>query len=177
MAIEIEGRILKIKPQEIIMKLEKLGAKLAGEYNYSRYVFDVIPRDDERWVRLRSDGKKTTLTVKELRAETAEGTDEWEIEVSNLKTTLKILEKIGIKARGHQESRRREYKIDEVKFMLDEWPKLGNILEIEAQKSSDILKYAKLLGFSEKEITYKGIEKLFKEIGVDLKKIKELKFK
>ena len=48
-------------------KLIKLGAKLVSNSTQKRYVYDVIPATPNKWIRLRTNGEKTTLTVKELK--------------------------------------------------------------------------------------------------------------
>ena len=40
MAVEIEGRITNINPEEVKAKLLAIGAKPLGFYNFRRYVFD-----------------------------------------------------------------------------------------------------------------------------------------
>ena len=110
--IEYEAKIYDVDPADIIEKLTNLGAKEVGNYNFCRYVFDTMPAVPDRWVRLRSDGKQATLTVKEITADTIDGTHEWEVEVSDMETTLEILAKIGIKPRGYQENKRQEYDLE-----------------------------------------------------------------
>ena len=110
--IEYEAKIYDVDPADIAGKLAKLDAKEVGSYNFRRYVFDTIPAKPDRWVRLRSDGKQATLTVKEITADTIDGTHEWEVEVSDMETTLEILAKIGIKPRGYQENKRQEYDLE-----------------------------------------------------------------
>ena len=64
MAIEIEGRIPNINPEEVKAKLLAIGAKPLGFYNFRRYVFDPAIGAPHRWLRLRTDGNKTTLSKK-----------------------------------------------------------------------------------------------------------------
>lgn len=64
MAIEIEGRILNIDPEETKAKLLAIGAKPLGFYNFRRYVFDPAVGAPHRWLRLRTDGNKPPLLLK-----------------------------------------------------------------------------------------------------------------
>ncbi len=144
--IEHEAKILGINPVTVWQKLQSLGAKKVGEYNFCRYVFDTIPVTPNRWVRLRSDGIKTTLTVKEIESNAIDGTKEWEVTVSDIDEVLIILEKIGIKPRGYQENRREEYELEGAQVVIDYWPKLSPYIEIEAGDSSAVIKTAKMLG-------------------------------
>ena len=93
MAKEIEGRIIGVDAESAKKILEKLKVEFIGGYYFRRYVFDTIPTRNNRWVRLRTNGKKSTLAVKEITNHNAEGTDEWEVEVDNFDTTLDILKK------------------------------------------------------------------------------------
>ena len=139
--IEYEAKIYDVDPADIIEKLTNLGAKEVGNYNFCRYVFDTIPAKPDRWVRLRSDGKQATLTVKEITADTIDGTHEWEVEVSDMETTLEILAKIGIKPRGYQENKRQEYDLDGVQVVIDRWPKLKPYVEIEANSVVEVVNH------------------------------------
>ena len=174
--IEHEAKIINISPATIRRRLKKIGATKVGDYHFRRYVFDTIPASPDRWVRLRSDGKSTTLTVKEINSSTIDGTNEWEVTVSDLATTLKILEKIGIKPRGYQENKREEYQLDGVQIAIDSWPKLEPYVEIEATNSAEVIATATRLGYSEQALVAENTTELYRRIGMDIKKITELKF-
>ena len=87
MNTEYEVKILEINHDEMIKKLESLGAILVGEFEQRRYTYDFKPIEAHRWIRLRTNGKKTTLTIKDIKAESIDGTEELEIEVSNFEDT------------------------------------------------------------------------------------------
>ena len=174
--IEYEAKICDINPANIREKLVKLGARKIGDYNFRRYVFDTIPATPNRWVRLRSDGKQVTLTVKEIAANTIDGTNEWEIEVSDLETTLEILAKIGIKPRGYQENKRQEYDLNGAQIVIDHWPKLKPYVEIEANSIAEVTKMAALLGYGEDDLITKNTSDLYRDIGIDIEKLAELRF-
>lgn len=173
---EYEAKILNIDEGQLLVKLRQVGAQKVDNYQFRRYVFDTIPAAESRWVRLRSNGKKTTLTVKEIQADTIDGTQEWEIEVSDMDACLAILEKIGITHRGYQENLRTEYKLGDVEISIDKWPKLSPYVEIEGRSKEAVVKTAKLLGFSEDSLTSRNTESLYEDIGVSLKQTRELKF-
>lgn len=178
MSKEIEGRILNINKEEMNKTLISLGAKKVGEYDFKRFVFDTIPEQKGRWVRLRTDGQKSTLTVKEIiKDNSVDGTEEWEVGVSDFNKTLIILEKIGIKPRSYQESRRTEYEFMEAKLSIDTWPIIGTLLEIEAPEESIIHSILSKLGFSSKDLDVSGIDAIYQKNGIDLSKVKNLTFK
>ncbi len=174
--IEFEGKVLEINKKDMLKKLVEQKAKYIGEYLQRRYVFNTIPFNENRWVRLRSNGKNATLAVKEIKDDTVNGTSEWEIEVSNFEETLKILKKIGIKPKGYQENRRIEYSMDSCQITLDFWPKIPAYLEIEGKNEKQVYECVKKLGIDKKEITGMNTTKIYKKYGIDLDKIKDLRF-
>ena len=66
MKTEYEVRVLEIDKDELIRKLESLNATKVGEFNQKRYVYDTIPKENGKWIRLRTNGKETTLTFKDV---------------------------------------------------------------------------------------------------------------
>ena len=64
MHTEYEVRVLDIDKEKIIKKLESLGAEKIADFDYRRRVYNFHPAVDNKWMRLRTDGKKTTLTIK-----------------------------------------------------------------------------------------------------------------
>ena len=176
MSIEIEGRIININPEETKNKLLELNAKPLGFYNFKRYTFDSISKSNARWGRLRTDGKKTTLTVKEIVDDSLSGTNEWEVTVNDFDEALMILEKLGLTHKTYQENTRDEFLLGDSKISIDHWPKLGYLLEIESEKVEDVKNCAELLGFDEEDIVTTDIQSLFLERGINLDELRELKF-
>ena len=76
---EYEVRVLEINVEDIEKKLEELGAVFCWDHLQRRYVYDFIPKIDGRWIRLRTNGDKTTLTIKNIVSSTIDGTQELEI--------------------------------------------------------------------------------------------------
>jgi hypothetical protein len=63
---EFEGKILDIDPEtNEWLILDKGGQKL-GEKFMRRYVYDIMPGDQAKWIRLRDTGDETTLTIEEI---------------------------------------------------------------------------------------------------------------
>ncbi len=174
--IEFEGKVLEINEKNILKKLGEQKAKFIGEYTQKRYVFNTIPFSENRWVRLRSNGEKTTLAVKEIGDDSVSGTSEWEINVSDFEETLEILKKIGIKPKGYQENRRIEYLMNNCQITLDFWPKIPVYLEIEGKNESEVYDCAEKLGIDKKDITGMNTTKIYKKYGIDLDRIEDLRF-
>jgi len=166
--IEYELRKLDVDVAQLKEKLEKLDAEFLGLKKFRRHVFDVFPKKDNSWVRLRSDGKKTTLTVKEIVSDTVDGTHEWEVTVNDFDETLKILEKMGLQSRGYQENNRHEYSIDGVDICIDEWPEIPAYVEFEGSDERSVLNTAKKLDFDESDLTGLNTKDIYLNYGIDL---------
>lgn len=94
MNTEYEIRVLEIDKEKLVKKLEELGAEFKGDNEQKRYVYDIIPKKDGKWIRLRTNGRKTTLTYKNIVKTAIEGTKEIEVKVENFEKTNEILENI-----------------------------------------------------------------------------------
>jgi adenylate cyclase class 2 len=176
--IEYECTILDIDSQDFISKLISLGAKNKGEYFQRRYVYDFNPVNRNKWIRLRTNGDTTTICIKEIKNRNAiGGTSEIEVEVGDFDTANEILESLGYHHRNYQENVRRSFTLNGVSIDIDSWPLIPDYVEVEGSSESEVLDTLKLLGISQKEITTLDVESIYKDIyGIDLLKIKELKF-
>lgn len=175
--IEYEGRILEIDKKNIIEKLEALGAKKEGEYNYRRYTYEFDPKIYGKWIRLRTDGTETTLTIKEIKDYTISGTTEKEIIVSDFDMTNEILKELGYKPQNYQENNRIRYIFNNVEIDIDTWPLIPTYMEIEGKKESDIYETLQLLEIEKNKLVTLDVETIFFEIyGIDISKMKTLKF-
>ena len=102
MHTEYEVRLLEIDVEGIKKRLEEVGAEFCWDKLQRRYVYDFIPKVDSKWIRLRTNGEKTTLTIKNLVSSEIDGTQELEIVVDNFERTNLILKELGYEAKGYQ---------------------------------------------------------------------------
>lgn len=175
--IEYECRILEINKEEFILRLEELGAVKKGEYFQRRFVYDFNPKIPNKWIRLRTNGKATTLTIKEIIDKTIDGTKELEINVSSFDDTNKILNELGYIARNYQENKRITYILDNVEIDIDTWPLIPTYVELEGNNKESVDKSIKKLNISKDNITTFDVTSIYEEIyNIDVLKIKNLKF-
>ena len=163
--VEYEARVLEINHDEIIKKLEALGAKKVFESLQQRYVYDLKPKEENRWIRLRTNGKKTTLTIKSIESQTISGTKEQEIEVDDFDKTNEILETLGFKNRGFQENKRIQYVLDGIEIDLDRWPLIPEYLEIEGPDEESVIEMLKKLGITQDEIVTLDVASIYEHYG------------
>ncbi len=167
--IDIDAFKEKIKS----LKLEKISDDMQ-----KRYVYDFNPVNPNSWVRLRTNGKKTTLAVKDIKNKySIGGTSKLETEVENFDVTNEILIRLGYVARNYQENRREEYKYKNVIVKIDYWPLINPYVKIEGSCESDVLEAAKQLELPSDNMTTLDVESIYKQIyGIDLLNIRELRF-
>lgn len=176
MAIEYETKLLGIDPNKIRGMLLKNGATKGESLNFRRIIFDTIPADNNAWVRLRTDGSHTTLTYKKTMTRSIDGTEEIEVNVDDFDHARELLERCGLSSRNYQENKRELFYWYDCEISIDTWPLLDPYLEIESTNTESVEKcLAKFSGYY-KEVTTDSTDKLYNRIGLDIKKITQLKF-
>ena len=175
MKTEYEVRVLEINKDEIIKKLKDLSCEFVGEYVQKRYVYDFKPKLEGKWIRLRTNGKETTLTIKDIITDKIDGTKELEIEVSDFDKTASILEELGYRPKAIQENKRVRYMYKDIEIDIDSWPLIPDYLEIEGNSIEEVNNMIQILGIDEETITTKDCQNIYKDYGYDLDSIQELK--
>ena len=171
MKSEIEARLLEVDVLKFVEKLKACGAEFVGDWLQLRNCYDFNPVRKNSWIRLRKEGKKTTLTIKEINNNKIDGTKESEIEVSDFDTTNEILNKLGYVARSVQENRRVRYMLNGVEIDIDFWPLIPAYVEFEAKSEQDIKNVCKLLGFDYLSLTSNDVSSIYLRYGFDLTKM------
>lgn len=174
--IEFEARVLNVNPISVEARILNCGGQFVAERAMRRYVFDVVPGDHTRWLRLRTDGSTTTLTLKETLHAGISGVRETEIEVGDFEQAHLFLAGLGYHAKSYQESRRSSYALDGASVEIDRWPRLQPLMEIEGDSEESVLRVAKLLGYNPDELTTDGIMAVYARAGIDLTTIPDLRF-
>lgn len=175
MAYEFETKLLDINKKEIEKKLEKIGAVEEPEVLMRRWVFDINPAKQE-WIRLRDDGRKTTIAYKCKKGSGIAGTEEIEIEVGDFEKASKILSKLEFKGVWYQENKRKRYQYDGIEFTIDSWPKIPPFLEIEARSEEEVKRGLELLDLQNKDAGNLSVKDTYLRYGINLHLFKELKF-
>lgn len=177
MHIEFEARVLEVDKEKLAKKLTSLGAKKVADFNYKRRVYDFNPKSDSKWIRLRTDGTNTTLTIKEYVNNSIDGTKETEIKVSDFEETNKILNELGYIAHTYQENERTRYSLNGVEIDIDTWPYIPTYVEIEGKDSNEVEKTIEILGLDKTKMTTLDVQSVFKDFyKIDIKKMPILKF-
>ena len=174
MKTEIEARLLDCNVEQVIEKLKNKNAKFEGDWLQLRYCYDFKPALENSWIRLRTNGKETTLTIKEINSSKIDGTKELEIVVSDFYETDLILNKLGFNARSKQENRRIRYTLDSVEIDIDFWPYIPPYVEFEADSEEDIIKVCKILGLEYGELTTLDVSSIYNKYGLNINEMPEV---
>lgn len=176
MHTEYEVRILEIDPKEMVEKLEKLHATLIFDAMQKRYVYDFKPKVDSKWIRLRTNGEKTTLAIKNVATSKIDGTQELEIEVDDFDRCHLILKELGYEERSYQENKRIQYDLNGVEIDIDTWPKMPTYMEVEGASEEAVYHALDVLGIDKEDCTSLDVESIYGQYGIDVKNVSELKF-
>ena len=167
--IEYEVRVLEINKERILEKLKQLNAKLIEDVFQIRYTYDFNPTIPGKWIRLRTNGSKTTLAIKNIESLKIDGTKEIEIEVSDFYATNEILKELGYVPKGIQENKRIRYDLNGVEIDIDTWPKIPTYMEIEGKTAIDVYKTLELLGIPKEKSTSLDVQGIYKDVyGIDI---------
>jgi adenylate cyclase, class 2 len=174
--IEHEAKVLDVDPSAVDTAVLAAGGEKVGEKLMRRYVYDVVPGDMSRWIRLRDTGSEVTLCVKEITSDAIDGTREVEVVVDDFEATNTLLGMMGYVAKSYQENRRVSYALAGAQVEVDTWPLIPTYFEIEADTVDDVVRVARLLGYDDTDLTGENTMKVYARYGIDLSTISDLRF-
>lgn len=168
---EYEAKFLAVDVADLQTKLAALGAVQAFPRTLlTRKIFESDVLDGSQWVRLRNEGTRTTLTLKQVTDATSiHGTTEIETEVGDLQAMAEILTNLGLHEVRYQENFREEWQLGDIAFDFDTWPDLPTFLEIEGPDEASVRQAAARLGLDYVEARFGSVDAIYKsEAGRDI---------
>lgn len=165
---EYEAKFLAVDVDALRDRLRTAGAEqVFAKTMFTRLIFENDAVQGEQWLRLRDEGGKTTLTLKQVTDAThINGTTEIEIEVNNLETTAELLKALGLRQVRYQQNYREEWQLDGVAYDFDTWPDLLTFLEIEGSSEEAVRGAVAWLGLDYGEARFGSIDLIYKsELG------------
>jgi adenylate cyclase class 2 len=178
---EYEARFRDVDHDLIRRQLREEGATCVNPRQpLKRVIFENdTTRRSRSWLRLRTNGDQTTLTLKRGTGDTAdiESTLELETLVADFESMQCILDELGLTALRLQENYREEWHLDGITYDLDEWPNLNPFLEIEGPDPESVRLAAKKLGLNFDNATFGDVDELYlTRLGHDILKEPRLVF-
>jgi adenylate cyclase, class 2 len=168
---EYEAKFLSIDVADLQARLKKLGAVQAFPRTLlTRKIFESDALAAGAWVRLRDEGIRSTLTLKQV-TDTAsiDGTTEIETEVTDLPAVAEILTHLGLAEVRYQENYREEWRWGDVAFDFDTWPGLPTFVEIEGPDEDSVRRAAACLELDYSQARFGSVDEIYKtELGRDI---------
>lgn len=175
---EYELKFLEVNVEELEKKLLSIGAEKVGEYDFFRINFDYPDfslRKIHAWLRLRTDGKETTLTYKQnIKGDSIDGKTknigckEVEIKIDNFENGKALLEALGFVSFVIEKNRRIKYKKGDVIYDIDSWPFIPTYLEIETISYEKAKEVAREIGLDGEQGIIGSAGSVYKMYGYDI---------
>jgi len=177
MKTEFEATFENVDKNEIRAKLKEVGATLVHEEYLQRRIPFYIPgkeEDNRIWARVREEYDKTTMSVKQISGDRIEDQKETEITINSFEDGVELLKEIGCIPRSYQENKRERWELDGVEVVIDEWPFLEPLVEVEGE-SEEVVKAVSLkLGFDYADALFCAVTELYnKKYNIDANIINE----
>lgn len=177
---EIETKILEFDEQALRNGLKAANAEYKGKFLLRRVVFFITDENSnqDEFVRVRTDGKKTTMTWK-FRSGTKElsNTEEIETEVTDFDKTVEIISKIWHgKKPIYQENKVEKWNYKDVEIAILTWPLIPPYLEIEGRTEDAVRDTIKELNIKGEDIGNTNLVAIFNRYGHHGKDWGELRF-
>ncbi len=180
MSHEYEAKFLRIDSEDVRRRLKEVGATLVHpERLMKRKTFDFLElslRAVGAWVRVRDEGDKVTMSYKRIAAETMQGMSEVMVEVDDFDRACDFLQSVGLVETSFQENRRETWMLMGCEVVIDWWPWIQPLVEIEGGSEQEIHGVSDLLGFDWSQKTHGGIEPAYQDVyHISAQAIKELR--
>lgn len=177
MQTEFEATFYPVEKAAMREKLRSVGAKLVkSEFLQKRKAFS-LPAGHEiegGWLRVRDEQDKITLSLKVVNGSKIEDQKELELKVDSFEKASDLLTAIGCRQKAYQENRRERWDVDGADVVIDEWPYLEPLIEIEAESEEKVRAVAEKLGFDYSQAFFGTVAGLYsKKYGITEKQIND----
>ena len=183
MQIEYEATFTNVNKDAVRKKLKTVGAKLIKKEFLQKRIPFHLPKEKRaknKFVRVRNEGDKITLTYKHFNGKKIENQKEINLRIDNFENAVEILKLIGCEPKQYQETKREIWELKNVEIMIDEWPFLEPLVEIEGKSETEVKKVSKKLGFDYSKALFCSAGELYEtKYGFwpdDIKSLKKLVF-
>lgn len=152
--IEFEVKIPNIGIDEIRRRLRENGAVLQQPRSLHRNITFHLPEGREikgAWMRVRDEGDKITMSLK-VGASKIDEQLEYYFIAQNSDDAVKFLKLLGAYEKARTEKYRETWMLEGCEVVMDEWPFLEPLAEIEGPDEKTVLKIAAMLGFKSGEL-------------------------
>lgn len=160
--IEYEAMFCDIDVDSTTDKIRKCGGILIREKFFQKRTVFNFPKWHEikgGWLRVRDEADKITMSLKIMESNwSIEWQKEIELIIDSYENAVNLLKTIGAKEKAVQETMREIWELDNVKIMIDWWPFLNPVIEIEWKNELEVKWVCEILGFNWNEAIFDSID-------------------
>jgi len=168
---EIEAKLLEVDPQEVAGRLDELGAEQVfdGDVRSRFYDFPDGRIEDQGSLRLRQLGTEAAfITYKQdVSRDGAKEMTETEFTVSEYDEAAQFLELLGLEEVERSEKHRTKWYRDDLEYVVDTYPGVPPVLEIEAPSRDRLDAAIEELGYDPEDAVYWDADELMDHYGAD----------
>lgn len=163
MKTEFEAKFFPISKDIFRKLLKKNGGLLQQkEILMKRVIYQLGDKQLKKWLRVRDEGSKTTITIKEIINPNAiDGIREIEINTDDFQKTRHLFDSMGLTLKSYQENYREIWDLNGAIITIDTWPGLDTILEIESDSAEHVKGIINMLNLDEEDALYGAVDTFY----------------
>jgi adenylate cyclase class 2 len=168
MDIEFEATFIDLDVDLIREKLKALNAKLLKPETLMKRIVFMPPRTiPGAWLRVRDEGDKITLSLKQITGAKIEDQKELCLTIDDFDQGVSLLESLGCVRKSYQETKREAWSFDGVEITIDTWPGLEPFIEIEGKEESSVRAVAEKLQLDYDQALFGSVDIIYdKKLGI-----------
>lgn len=164
MQTEYEATFYPVVIDEVRSRLQTIGATPSYPARLMRRsVFNLPNHSPQRWARVRDEGDRITMSVKDVSGGAIESQKEAMVTIDSFEQGVALLTALGCQEKAYQETRRELWMMDGVEVTIDEWPFLEPFVEVEGVSEESVRAVAEKLGFGWNEARFCAVDALYAE--------------
>ncbi|MDD3190144.1 MAG: CYTH domain-containing protein [Candidatus Pacebacteria bacterium] len=164
--IEFELKIPDVNIEDAKNRLQKIGAVLQKSSYVQKNIMLHLPSGREiagGWLRVRDEGEKITMSLKIIDGKKITDQREFCFFAESMEEASEFLETMGAREKARSEKRRETWTLGKCEVVIDEWPFLEPIIEVEGPDEKTVVEAVKSLGYDIEKCRVCAISKLYKE--------------
>lgn len=175
LAVEHELKFLEVDPALLVQRIMELGGRqLRPRHKLRRRTFDIPGAPRGTFVRVRDEGDRVTLTLKQCQP----NGDVHELEecVESFSVTATLLEQMGMRPATYEENYRETYELEQAVITIDTWPGLSPFIEVEARDAERLAIACGSLSLDMEKGLKGPVDVVYARKGISITGIKVLTF-
>lgn len=162
-------------PEDLREKLKKEGFVQTKPETLYKRINAYFKGLSTKWMRVRDEGSKVCMTLKEYSGNAVDGMKEIEVEIDSFEKGKSLLEAMDLENYSYQETTREIWEKENIEIVFDQWPGLPLLIEIEGKSEEHVKEVASKLNLDWGKASFGGIGPLCEErFGFSIKELKKI---